>query len=82
MATLTWRQALRAMSIDAARRAENSRPSPGGPSDERSLGERAGAQYAFGVMAEELKYLADESPFGCPSKEALAKLRRLLEGTR
>ena len=76
---MTWREALRAMSIDAATRAKNSKPQVNGPSDERSLGERAGAQYAFNVMAEELKYLSDEHT---PSSEALKKLRGwLAEGS-
>jgi len=82
MASLTWREALRAVSVEAARRAANSKPMPGGPSDDRYLGERAGAQYAFNVIAEEFGYLADETAMGCPSKEALTKLRKMLDEDR
>jgi hypothetical protein len=50
MKTPTWREALRAVSFDAARRAENSKPWVNGPSDPHSVGHREGARYAFNVM--------------------------------
>lgn len=74
MKTVTWREALQAVSIDAARRAANSKPMKSGPNDEVSLAERRGAAYAFNVMAEEFKWLATEGN----SREALARIRRLL----
>lgn len=74
-ATMSWRDALRAMAFDAARRAENSVPMKSGPNDPVTVAERAGARYAFGVMAQELEYLAHRHT---SSREAIAKLRRLL----
>jgi hypothetical protein len=72
--TITWSDALRAISIDAARRAENCKPSSSGPSDEVTLAEKRGAAYAFNVMARELEYLSDHRN----NRLALAKIRRLL----
>jgi hypothetical protein len=72
---MTWREALRAMSIDAQRRSDNSRPRKNGPDNDVRLAEQRGAAYAFSVMAEELKYLSDRHT---SSKEAMIKLRRLL----
>lgn len=74
-ASMSWKDALRAMAFDARRRAGNSKPMPSGPNDPVSLAERAGARYAFNVMATELEYLADDR---YSSREALVKLRKLL----
>jgi len=73
---MTWRDALRAMAIDAARRSEGSRPMASGPSDEVTVAEKRGAAYAFNVMAEELNALSGGS---YDSREALRRLRRLLD---
>ena len=75
---VTWKDALRALAIDARRRAANSKPMASGPSDEVSLATLRGAAYAFNVMAEELNSLAEHYS----SQEALARIRRLLDGSR
>lgn len=74
---MNWKDVLRAMAFDASRRAENSKVSPGGPSDPYSVGRAEGAAYAFNVMAQEMRYLADET---YNSRESLVWLRKLLDG--
>ena len=71
---MTWRDALRAMAVTARQRAKNSGPMPNDHDPIRNA-ERAGARYAFGVMAEEIEYLVHRhtSP-----KEAVQQLRRWL----
>lgn len=75
---VTWKDALRALAIDARRRAANSQSMKSGPSDEVSLARLSGAAYAFNAMAVELEYLA----MHCSSAVALEKIRKLLDGPR
>ena len=69
---MKWRDVVAAIAHAARMREEGSRGPVVGPNDAEAIAHRRGAQWAFGVVAAELEYIA-----GLPAHEGLAHVREL-----